>query len=356
MELRLPTGELVTLAWCDDGLLVLDQTVLPSRTEYLTLTNEKQMFDAIKRLVIRGGSAIGMGAAYGVYLGIWKNTYTDSAALITDVNRVADYLATSRPTAIMLFQRLDEIRQLAADNIYRSVEDIKEILLQRCHEIRQAGIDRADGIGEAGIELIKDGDTVLTHCNAGTYSGIWRGSLAPIYLAHEKGYKIKVYADETRPLLQGSRLTAHELQAAGIDVTVICDNMAGYLMQQGKIDAVIVGADRIAANGDVINKIGTYSVAVLARHHHVPFYVSGSLATSVDFNTATGAEVPIEERSPEEVTEGFGNRTAPHDINVFNPAFDVTPHELVTAFIFSDLGLVYPPFRKAFDNNRDSIL
>lgn len=339
----------MSIRWEDGSVVILDQTRLPLETIYLKVETSEEMHDYIKTLTIRGAGALSIGGAYGVYLGIKDEECADSTALVEKVNQVADYMATSRPTAIKLFVMIDEIRRVALENMDKSPREIKEKILKRCHEIRQENIDACEKVGEYGLSVLKDGMTVLTHCNAGSYGTVIRGSaLAPFYLAKERGMDIKVFADETRPLLQGSRLTAHELMAGGIDVTLICDNMAAYCMQQGMIDAVMVSSDRIAANGDTVNKIGTYNVAVIAKHHDIPFYVASTFA-SVDFSVEHGKDIPIELRPDEEVTEGLGKRTAPYGIKVYNPAFDVTPHELITAII-CEKGIARPDFKNSLAN------
>lgn len=331
----------VSIRWDDDAVVILDQTKLPVETEYIRVETAEKMHECIRTLTIRGAGALSIGGAYGVYLGI-QNSKADSLdAFKKEVETVSDYMATARPTAVKLFVMIDRIRKVARESAAKKISDLKVELLNECHDIRQENIDACKKIGEYGLTLLKDGMTVLTHCNAGSYATVERGSaLAPFYLAKEREINIKVFADETRPLLQGSRLTAHELQAANIDVTLICDSMAAYCMQQGMIDAVIVSSDRIAANGDLVNKIGTYSVAVAAKHHNIPFYMASTFA-SVDFSTDTGKDIPIEERDSCEITHSFGKQTAPDNIKTYNPAFDVTPNELITAMIF-EKGLLYP--------------
>ncbi len=322
-----------SIKWENSSAIILDQTKLPLETIYLNVNTAEEMHHYIKTLTIRGAGALSIGGAYGVYLGIQNEDFTNSEELIKEVNKVCDFMSTARPTAVKLFVMIEKIRNIAIENKDKNPEAIKALILEKCHEIRQENIDACAMVGEYALSLLKDGMTVLTHCNAGSYATVVRGSaLAPFYLAKERGMNIKVFADETRPLLQGARLTAHELMAAGVDVTLICDNMAAYCMQQGLIDAVIVSSDRIAANGDTVNKIGTYNVAVLAKHHNIPFYVASTFA-SVDFSATTGADIPIELRPDEEITEGFGKRTAPYGVKVYNPAFDVTPNELITAII-----------------------
>jgi methylthioribose-1-phosphate isomerase len=335
-----------SVRWNSDHLELLDQRLLPEEIVYLTLTDSKGVWDAIRELKVRGAPAIGIAAAYGLYMGI-RNVQGDIPALLAAVERERDYLATSRPTAVNLFWALDRLvrraKQLAAEPMLPTAEAFKEALLQEAILIHSEDEETNRRIGEHALELFRDGYGILTHCNAGGLATAKYGTaLAPLYLAKERGWNLRVFADETRPVLQGARLTAFELMQAGVDVTLITDNMAGMVMSKGWVDAVIVGTDRVAANGDVANKIGTYSVAVLAKAHNIPFYVACPLST-IDLATPTGADIPIEERNEAEVTEGFGKRTAPRGVKVYNPAFDVTPHEYVTAII-TEKGVVKPPF------------
>lgn len=328
--------------WMGDYVKILDQTLLPSEIRFMEIRTAPQMWDAIKRLCVRGAPAIGVAAGYGVAKTMQGYTDRSVEAYHTELKKTIDYLATSRPTAVNLFWALDRMAKAGE----RHKNDVNEItqkaLEEQASEIEQYEENACVAIGENALTLLKDGMTLLTHCNAGGLATVHYGTaLSPMLLGKERGIHFKVYADETRPLLQGARLTAWELCQAGIDVTVITDNMAGMLMKQGKIDAVIVGCDRIAANGDAANKIGTYSVAVLAKHHQIPFYVAGP-ASTIDIDTHTGDDIPIEERGTEEVTCGFGKRTAPEGVKVYNPAFDVTPHELITAII-TDQGIVKAP-------------
>ncbi|WP_461479568.1 S-methyl-5-thioribose-1-phosphate isomerase [Paenibacillus sp. PvR148] len=330
-----------------DQLDLLDQRLLPDEIVYLELTTSEQVWDAIKQLAVRGAPAIGITAAFGVYLGV-RSFSGSREALLEEVVRQCDYLATSRPTAVNLFWALDRMRARAqvllgvsADAV--NLDAAKQALLDEARVIQAEDEETCRLIGEHALSLFEDGMGVLTHCNAGGLATARYGTAtAPMYLAKEKGMSLKVFADETRPVLQGARLTAFELQQAGIDVTLICDNMAGAIMSKGWIQAVIVGTDRVAANGDVANKIGTYSVAVLAKAHGIPFYVACPMST-IDLNTPTGADIPIEERHEDEITQGFGKRTAPQGVKVFNPAFDVTPNEYVTAII-TEKGIIRAPY------------
>jgi methylthioribose-1-phosphate isomerase len=333
-----------TIDWVggvDGHARLIDQTLLPIETRFLDCRDVETMWDAIKVLRVRGAPAIGVAAAMGVVLGIQKATCSTPDELRTEVNRVADYLATSRPTAVNLFWALDRMRAVAVQTD-GSPDAIKQRLLDEALAILEQDKAICRDIGRHGAELIKDGGTVLTHCNAGGLATADYGTaLAVIYAAHDAGKTVHVFADETRPLLQGARLTTWELMQAGIDVTLICDNMAGLVMRQGKIDVVVVGADRIAANGDAANKIGTYGVAVLAGEHDVPFYVAAPTST-FDRTLSSGDAIPIEERGSDEITCGFGRRTAPEGVKVYSPAFDVTPAHRI-AGIITEFGVIRQP-------------
>lgn len=351
-----------SLRWNGEHLELLDQRLLPEEVVYLDLRTPEEVWEAIRHLKVRGAPAIGIAAAYGVYLGVRELTSSgdsagDRKSFLQDVEKHAAYLATSRPTAVNLFWALDRMKDRAAQLVAEgsaSVElaSLQDAMLEEARQIQAEDEETCRLIGEHALTLFEDGMGVLTHCNAGGLATARYGTaLAPFYLAKEKGVALKVFADETRPVLQGARLTAFELQRAGVDVTLICDNMAGSVMAKGWIQAVIVGTDRVAANGDVANKIGTYSVAVLAKAHGIPFYVACPMST-IDLTTPSGSEIPIEERHEAEITEGFGKRTAPAGVKVFNPAFDVTPHEYVTAII-TEKGIVTAPYeenlRKLFE-------
>lgn len=339
-----------TIDWIPDtenGLIpghirLIDQTRLPLALEYVNTNDIEVVWHAIKTLQVRGAPAIGIAAAMGIAVAI-QHSETNGAALQAEISAAADALATSRPTAVNLFWALDRMLQVARENASLEPEFLKRKLVEEAIAIRDEDADMCHAIGRHGADLLPDGSTVLTHCNAGGLATSEFGTaLAPIYTAVEQGKRIAVYADETRPLLQGSRLTAWELQQAGIDVTVICDNMAAQVMKEGRIDAVMVGSDRIAANGDAANKIGTYGVALAAKAHNIPFYVLAPTST-IDFDCPTGDAIPIEERAAEEITEGFGKRTAPEGIKVYAPAFDVTPAYLITAII-CEHGIARPDY------------
>jgi methylthioribose-1-phosphate isomerase len=330
---------LVSVQWVDDHLKLLDQTLLPNEILFMDLHSIEEAWAAIKYLHVRGAPAIGMTAAYGLYLGMRNSEASDRANFDQEVKEKAAYLASSRPTAINLVWALERLQHKLSTARERSISEAKQLLLQEALLIQEEDEQVCRKIGEHALSLFNDGMGILTHCNPGALATARYGTAtAPFYLAKEKGWDLKIFADETRPVLQGARLTAFELQQAGIDVTLICDNMAAMVMQKGWIQAVIVGTDRVAANGDVANKIGTYGVAVLAKAHGIPFYVAAPLS-SIDLNTSTGEEIPIEERDGREITESFGSRTAPEGISTFNPAFDVTPHHLVTAII-TEKGIV----------------
>ncbi|KAF6581336.1 S-methyl-5-thioribose-1-phosphate isomerase [Paenibacillus sp. EKM212P] len=344
---------LSSLVWKGNCLSMLDQRLLPETIVMLDLFTAEEVWDGIHAMKVRGAPAIGMAAAYGVVLGATAYDGTDVAGWLEHVHAVCEHLATSRPTAVNLFWALDRMKKRAGELIVEAaggqVEDWNAGLEREAIAIQAEDEEVCRQIGIHALPLFEDGMGVLTHCNAGGLATAKYGTaLAPMYLAQENGIHLKVFADETRPVLQGARLTAFELQQAGIDVTLLCDNMAGMVMSKGWVQAVIVGTDRVAANGDVANKIGTYSLAVLAKAHGIPFYVASPLST-IDLQTATGADIPIEERSAEEVTESFGKRTAPQGIKVYNPAFDVTPHEYITAII-TEKGIVQAPFSESLTN------
>jgi methylthioribose-1-phosphate isomerase len=337
-----------TVRWVgglDGRMELIDQTLLPTELKYITCRTVEEVWEAIKVLRVRGAPAIGVAAAMGVVVGI-QNAPDDEKAVLALALKAAEYLATSRPTAVNLFWALDRMKRTAHTCRARGGRAMKEALLAEAKAIRDEDAAMCRAIGDHGQHLVKEGCGILTHCNAGSLATAEYGTaLAPLYRAHELGRRFRVYADETRPLLQGSRLTAWELQQAGIDVTLICDNMAAVVMRQGKVDLVIVGADRIASSGDTANKIGTYGVAVLAEHHDVPFYVAAPSST-FDLTIASGDEIPIEERGSEEVTKGFGRQTAPTGAKVYCPAFDVTPADLI-AGIITERGLIQPVSRES---------
>ncbi|WP_313755767.1 S-methyl-5-thioribose-1-phosphate isomerase, partial [Tissierella sp.] len=303
-----------TIRYEKGSIYIIDQTKLPTELVVIEIDNVKECWDAIKELKVRGAPAIGIAAAYGVVVGVKDIDENDFENFYKEFKKISDYLASSRPTAVNLFWALERMNKVALDNKELSISEIKSALEKEAILIHREDEETCRKIGENGLEVLKDGMTVLTHCNAGRLATAKYGTaLAPIYIAKERGMNIKVFADETRPLLQGSRLTAFELQEAGVDVTLITDNMAAMVMGEGKIDLVIVGCDRVAANGDTANKIGTYGVALLAKAHNIPFYIAGPLST-IDLDAATKEEIPIEERGAEEIINGFGKQTAPSGI------------------------------------------
>ncbi|MDD5675646.1 MAG: S-methyl-5-thioribose-1-phosphate isomerase [Chitinivibrionales bacterium] len=339
---------LTTIEWKNNCVRIIDQTKLPQERLYEDIATTEAMYDAIKILKVRGAPAIGIAAAFGLYLGIREVPDTTVVSVFLKIlKKKAAYLAASRPTAVNLFWALERMQAVAGKETKgHTTFQLKNILLQEAIKIAREDAEICRKIGINGFKLIKDFGTILTHCNAGSLATGGMGTaLAPIYIGAEKGKKFKVFADETRPLLQGSRITAFELMAAGIDVTVICDNMAAVVMAKKGVHAVITGADRIAANGDTANKVGTYGLSILARAHEIPFFIAAPFST-FDLSIKSGAQIPIEERRAEEITCGFGKTTAPKNVKTFNPAFDVTPHANITAII-TERGILYPPFVKS---------
>ncbi len=344
-----------TLEWRGDALRIIDQTRLPTELVYLDLRTVPEVAEAIRTLRVRGAPAIGIAAAFGVVLGV-LSAEDDPSSLQAAVERAAAELAATRPTAKNLFWALQRMRRVAERTVVQGKHVLLERLLAEANAILEEDRKACRAMGGYGAALLPQSCTVLTHCNAGALAtGDYGTAVGVIYAAAEAGKRIRVFADETRPLLQGARLTAWELMQAGIDVTVICDDMAAWVMRTIGVDAVLVGADRIARNGDVANKIGTYNLAVLAQQHGVPFYVVAPLST-FDPEIESGEQIPIEERSPLEVTRPFGVQVAPENVKVFNPAFDVTPAELVSAIV-TEHGVLYPPLaegiRKLLDGTAE---
>ncbi|MCA9245811.1 MAG: S-methyl-5-thioribose-1-phosphate isomerase [Planctomycetales bacterium] len=332
-----------TLYWsgeADGHLRLIDQTLLPNALVEMECHDVPTVFEAIRSLRVRGAPAIGIAAAYGLCLAAQQAT--DASSLRTAVAAAAEHLATSRPTAVNLFWALERMRAwLDEQPADLTVDDLRSALLTEAQTIHDEDRRMCRAIGRRGAPLLAHVQGVLTHCNAGGLATSEYGTaLAVIYTAHESGQSLHVYVDETRPLLQGARLTAWELQQHGIHATLICDSMAAHVMQAGRVQAVVVGADRIAANGDVANKIGTYGVALAAAAHGIPFYVAAPSST-FDLALASGQDIPIEQRAAEEITEPFGTRIAPTKINVYNPAFDVTPAEYIAAII-CEQGVIQP--------------
>ena len=330
-----------TVEWIGDlpgHLRLLDQTLLPTRVEYRDCRTVEEVWEAIRSLRVRGAPAIGVAAAYGVVVGV----QTETSRFVQRFEEVVAYLRTSRPTAVNLFWAIERLEKKVQPHWKQSSPQVlTQLMLDEARLIKEEDRQMCRAIGRVGAELVQTGQGILTHCNAGSLATAGYGTaLAVLYTAAEQGKAIKVFADETRPLLQGARLTTWELQQAGIDVTLICDSMAAQVMREGKIQLVIVGADRIAANGDTANKIGTYGVAVLARAHAIPFYVAAPSST-FDLSIQDGSQIPIEQRDPREITQGLGKVIAPDGIRVYNPAFDVTPAELI-AGIITEKGLIQP--------------
>ncbi len=322
-----------TIEWKDGKVIIIDQTKLPLAEVYLEISDYRELASAIKHLKIRGAPAIGIAGAFGVCLGANEIITEDISEFKARMNSIINALAATRPTAVNLFWALDRMKVIINTSNRIKPEQVKIKLIEEAVRILNEDRETCRLMGEHGASLLKDGDTVLTHCNAGALATGGIGTaLGVIFTAVKQGKRIRVFADETRPLLQGARLTTWELMKAGIDVTLICDNMAAWVMKQGWVNCVMIGADRIAANGDAANKIGTYNLAVLAHYHKIPFYVVAPTST-FDLDLKSGSEIPIEQRSAEEVTEGFGKRIAPRPLSVYNPAFDVTPNELIQAIV-----------------------
>ena len=332
-----------TIEWKQNKVKIIDQSVLPGKMRFTYCTSARSIWNIIKYMKIRGAPAIGIAAAFGVYLGVRNSTNKNFAK---DLSKTINYLATSRPTAVNLFWALERMGKIARKHKGEPVTKTKKILLKEAKNLLNEDKAICRKMGKFGSALIKSKDNILTHCNAGGLATADYGTaLGVIFAAHSQKKKIKVYADETRPVLQGSRLTAWELMREGVDATLICDNTAASLMASGKIDKIIVGADRIAGNGDTANKIGTYNLAVLAHHHKVPFYVVAPTST-IDTKIKTGKAIPIEERNPDEVRKIKNIYVSPRNVKVFNPAFDVTPNRFITAII-TEKGILRKPFLRS---------
>lgn len=330
-------------------LEILDQTLLPGTVKILQLDKIEDIFEAIKSLRVRGAPAIGVCAGYAMALAAAQCKETESTAFLADFLKTKDYLAASRPTAVNLFWALERMERALRRHMDRPLAEIRELLFQEAQAIRDEDVAISRRIGEIGFSLMKPGSGILTHCNAGTLATAKYGTAtAPMYVAMERGMTdFRVFCDETRPLLQGARLTAFELCDAGVDATLICDNMASAVMKKGWVNLIFVGCDRVAANGDAANKIGTSGVAILAKHYGIPFYVCAPTST-IDCSIATGADIPIEERALEEVTQmWYKEPMAPEGVKVYNPAFDVTDHSLITGII-TERGLCSAPYDEAF--------
>lgn len=332
-----------TIAWVENKVKLIDQTKLPLDLIYLDIDEVETLGEAIKKLRVRGAPALGVAGAFGVLLGIQKFHDEEKEKFFVELARIATYLRGTRPTAVNLAWALERMQRIAEAHREQPLAQIKNALFAEAKKIFVEDQQTCRAIGRHGAALIPDPATIITHCNTGALATADFGTaLGVAFTAHAQGKKIHIYVDETRPLLQGARLNMWELMQENIPCTLICDNMAAFVMQRHKIDCCLVGADRIARNGDTANKIGTYSLAVNAQKHGVPFYVVAPVST-IDFNIASGKEIPIEERAAEEITAGFGRRTAPLNAEVYNPAFDVTPHDLITAII-TEAGAIRPPY------------
>ena len=334
--------DLRTVEWVNGKLRILDQTKLPNDFIILEISDYHGVISAIKNMSVRGAPAIGIAAAYGVVLSVWRADDSDRAGFITRANEAIDALKKSRPTAKNLFWALEAMRRTLSKHLNKPLSEVKQALLRKADFILNDDIERCKKIGQYGADLLPIRCSVLTHCNAGALAtGGYGTALGIIRAAVERGKQVNVYADETRPLLQGARLTAFELMEDDIDVRLICDSMAGYVMQKGLVNCVVVGADRIAANGDVANKIGTYSLSVLAKEHKIPFIVAAPLST-FDYDLSTGLDIPIEERDADEVRGFMGKTAAPEDVKVFNPAFDITPAANISSIV-TEKGVIESP-------------
>ena len=341
---------LPTIEWKDDAVVMIDQRKLPAAEVYVACKTAPEVAKAIKTMVIRGAPAIGVAAAMGIALGMKRSKATGTKQFVTEFQKSCDLMAATRPTAVNLFWAIDRMKRTFAEAAQAgaSVDEIKHRLETEARLIHDEDVESCRAMGTHGAGLVPDTARILTHCNAGALATAGYGTaLGVIRAASEQGKRIAVLADETRPFLQGARLTAWELVKDGIDTTVITDNMAGVMMHQGQVDLVVVGADRIAANGDTANKVGTYSVAVLAKEHGIPFYVAAPIST-VDLKTPTGEGIPIEERSDREVTHVGASRLTPEGARIRNPAFDVTPAKYITAII-TERGIARPPFEESLE-------
>jgi len=341
------TGTFQSIEWKDENLTIIDQTHLPGREVYIQLNSVGQVWDAIKKLKVRGAPAIGIAAAYGLYLGVRNLPDSGFPSFYSECKRISDYLNSSRPTAVNLSWALDRLLATLQAQNELPTDDLKSLLLDTAKIIHDEDRRMCKAIGEHGVELVQGRTRILTHCNTGGLAtGQYGTAFSVIFHAHKAGNVEHVWVDETRPLLQGARLTAWELGKAGIPHQLVVDSAAAFLMQSGKVDMVITGADRITQNGDTANKIGTYSLAVLAKEHNIPFYIAAPSST-IDLNLKTGSDIEIELRDIEEVTSFSGKQTAPDKTDAFNPAFDVTPHRLITAII-TEKGIIRPEYSTQF--------
>ncbi len=350
--------ETVSLNDEESSLVILNQTKLPNEIEILHLKTQNEIWNAIYSLQVRGAPAIGIAAAFGLYLAAKKIEANDYASFMRELRDAKDYLNSSRPTAVNLSWALNRMERTAMNHKGKSIPELRELLRREAIAIKDEDTDMCRRIGEHGLTLIHDGDGILTHCNAGQLATSKYGTaLAPIHLGRERGMNFHVFCDETRPLLQGARLSTFELYADGVDTTLICDNMASQVMKNGWVNAVFVGCDRVASNGDACNKIGTSGVAILAKHYGIPFYVLAPTST-IDMSISRGEDIVIEERPSYEITEmWYSRRMAPEGIKVYNPAFDVTDHELITGIV-TEFGISYPPYeeslKKIFESKQNN--
>lgn len=334
--------------WLGNKVRILDQTGLPQEEIYLELSNYQEVAQAIKEMKVRGAPAIGVTAAYGIALGVQAIKVETKEKFFTKLNQILEIFSSTRPTAVNLFRAIEKMKAVATDK--KGITQIKVALLTEAFKIHTEEEEATKYLSRLGAELLHDGFTILTHCNTGVLATAGYGTaVGVIKAANEQGKRISVFATETRPLLQGARLTTWELRQEGIPVTLITDSMAGHLVSKGEINCVIVGADRIAANGDVANKIGTYTLAVLAKENSIPFYVAAP-TSSIDLSLSSGKQIPIEERSSEEVTHIRGIRLSPEGVRVVNPAFDITPHRYVTAII-TERGILGEPYERSLKNS-----
>lgn len=336
-----------TIQWKDDQVIILDQRILPEREVYRAYRNYTEVAEAIRQMVIRGAPAIGVAAAMGVALGALR---APDKHFDREFERILITLSKTRPTAVNLFWALDRMRKVYTENRGRGIDVVRRLLKEQAQKIYKQDIAANKQLGKFGAHLLRNARRIMTHCNAGALATAGYGTaLGVIRAMKESGQEVEVWVNETRPFLQGARLTAWELKKEKIAATLVTDNMVGYLMQKNKVDAVVVGCDRVAANGDVANKIGTYPIAVLAKKHGIPFYVAGPIS-SIDLNCPSGQEIPIEERDPKEVSHIFGHAMAPKGIKILNPAFDVTSQDLISAII-TEKGVIQPPYQQNIRNH-----
>ena len=348
MDNNIMSQDTVTMDEKTDELVIIDQSRLPNETVLLRLSSPQEIYDAIRKLQVRGAPAIGVAAAIGICCACSRLHDKNNEAFIEKFTQIKEYLVSGRPTAVNLSWALERMSAVVCRNSHRPVPELKKLLRQEALAIRDEDISVCRAIGEYGLTLIRDGDGILTHCNAGQLATVRYGTaLAPIHLGRERGMNFRVFTDETRPLLQGARLSAYEMVADGVDTTLICDNMASSVMRKGWVQSVFVGCDRVAANGDTANKIGTSGVAIMAKHYGIPFYVCAPTST-IDMSCPAGDGIRIEERAADEVTQlWYEKRMAPEGVKVYNPAFDVTDAELITAFV-TEKGVITPPFAPKF--------